>query len=68
MYISVLSQNSFYNLLKGDNKSEKFFKVLNERIKCAQQEIKSTMSVNMNDLGAGDVQEPATNLTSKGKL
>ncbi|XP_073472149.1 inositol 1,4,5-trisphosphate-gated calcium channel ITPR3 isoform X3 [Aquarana catesbeiana] len=59
-------QNSFYNLLKGDNKSEKFFKVLNERIKCAQQEIKSTMSVNMNDLGAGDVQEPATNLTSKG--
>ncbi|KAM5180265.1 inositol 1,4,5-trisphosphate-gated calcium channel ITPR3 [Mantella aurantiaca] len=58
-------QNSFYSLLKGDNKSEKFFKVLNERIKSAQQEIKSTMSVNMSDLGAGDSQEPAGTLTSK---
>nr|DBA33817.1 TPA: hypothetical protein GDO54_001448 [Pyxicephalus adspersus] len=60
-------QNSFYNLLKGDNKSEKFFKVLNERIKNAQQEIKSTMSVNMSDLGSGDSQEPAGNLASKGR-
>ncbi|CAI9572360.1 unnamed protein product, partial [Staurois parvus] len=58
-------QNSFYNLLKADNKSEKFFKVFNERIKSAQQEIKSTMSVNMNDLGAGDAQESASNLPSK---
>ncbi|XP_063309193.1 inositol 1,4,5-trisphosphate receptor type 3 isoform X1 [Pelobates fuscus] len=50
-------QNSFYNLMKGDNKSEKFFKVLNERIKSAQQEIKSTMSVNMSDLGSSETNE-----------
>ncbi|KAM9292317.1 inositol 1,4,5-trisphosphate-gated calcium channel ITPR3 isoform 2-T2 [Gastrophryne carolinensis] len=60
-------QNSFYNLMKGDNKSEKFFKVLNERIKCAQQEIKSTMSVNMSDLGISDPQEADGNLASKGR-
>ncbi|XP_068125479.1 inositol 1,4,5-trisphosphate-gated calcium channel ITPR3 isoform X2 [Hyperolius riggenbachi] len=60
-------QNSFYNLLKGDNKSEKFFKVFNERIKCAQQEIKSTMSVNMSDLGAGDSQEPEDTVQAKGR-
>ncbi|KAG9471555.1 hypothetical protein GDO78_014283 [Eleutherodactylus coqui] len=59
-------QNSFYNLMKGDNKSEKFFKVLFERIKSAQQEIKSTMSVNMNDLGSNETHEMGGNLTSKG--
>ncbi|KAG8588891.1 hypothetical protein GDO81_006140 [Engystomops pustulosus] len=59
-------QNSFYNLMKGDNKSEKFFKVLFERIKSAQQEIKSTMSVNMNDLGSNETHEAGENLTTKG--
>ncbi|KAM4046679.1 inositol 1,4,5-trisphosphate-gated calcium channel ITPR3 isoform 2-T2 [Anomaloglossus baeobatrachus] len=59
-------QNSFYNLMKGDNKSEKFFKVLFERIKSAQQEIKSTMSVNMNDLGSNEAHETGENLTTKG--
>ncbi|XP_056413537.1 inositol 1,4,5-trisphosphate receptor type 3 isoform X2 [Hyla sarda] len=59
-------QNSFYNLMKGDNKSEKFFKVLFERIKSAQQEIKSTMSVNMNDLGSNETPEVGGNLTTKG--
>uniref|UniRef100_A0A8C5P7S0 Inositol 1,4,5-trisphosphate receptor n=1 Tax=Leptobrachium leishanense TaxID=445787 RepID=A0A8C5P7S0_9ANUR len=60
-------QNSFYNLMKGDNKSEKFFKVLNERIKSAQQEIKSTMSVNMSDLGASErgTQSPMTSASPR---
>ncbi|XP_030076286.1 inositol 1,4,5-trisphosphate-gated calcium channel ITPR3 isoform X1 [Microcaecilia unicolor] len=53
-------QNSFYNLMKGDNKSEKFFKVLHDRIKSAQQEIKSTVSVNMNDLGSKSREERET--------
>ncbi|XP_041439755.1 inositol 1,4,5-trisphosphate receptor type 3 isoform X2 [Xenopus laevis] len=60
-------QNSFYNLMKGDNKSEKFFKVLNERMKCAQQEIKSTMSVNMNDLGAHETDEGNADYPTKGR-
>lgn len=54
--------------MKGDNKSEKFFKVLFERIKSAQQEIKSTMSVNMNDLSSSETHETGGNLTTKGKL
>ncbi|XP_032898387.1 inositol 1,4,5-trisphosphate receptor type 3 [Amblyraja radiata] len=45
-------QNSFHALMTGDRKSEKFFKVLNNRIKTAQQEIKATVSVNMNDQGS----------------
>ncbi|GCC26788.1 hypothetical protein chiPu_0005208 [Chiloscyllium punctatum] len=44
-------QNSFYSLMTSDNKSEKFFKVLNQRMKVAQQEIKANVSVNMSDLG-----------------
>uniref|UniRef100_UPI00398F4F09 inositol 1,4,5-trisphosphate-gated calcium channel ITPR3 isoform X3 n=1 Tax=Pristiophorus japonicus TaxID=55135 RepID=UPI00398F4F09 len=44
-------QNSFHILMTGDNKSEKFFKVLHQRMKIAQQEIKANVSVNMNDLG-----------------
>uniref|UniRef100_A0A5F8HI75 Inositol 1,4,5-trisphosphate receptor n=1 Tax=Monodelphis domestica TaxID=13616 RepID=A0A5F8HI75_MONDO len=45
-------QKSFYNLMTGDKKSEKFFKVLHDRMKRAQQETKSTVTVNMNDLGS----------------
>ncbi|XP_067095628.1 inositol 1,4,5-trisphosphate receptor type 3 isoform X3 [Osmerus mordax] len=43
-------QNSFYKLMMGDNKSEKFFKVLNERMKEAQQDIKATVSVNVGEM------------------
>uniref|UniRef100_A0A669DV13 Inositol 1,4,5-trisphosphate receptor n=1 Tax=Oreochromis niloticus TaxID=8128 RepID=A0A669DV13_ORENI len=39
-------QNSFYKLMMGDNKSEKFFKVFNDRMKEAQADIKATVSVN----------------------
>uniref|UniRef100_A0A4W6FQP1 Inositol 1,4,5-trisphosphate receptor n=1 Tax=Lates calcarifer TaxID=8187 RepID=A0A4W6FQP1_LATCA len=39
-------QNSFYKLMMGDNKSEKFFKVLHDRMKEAQTDIKATVSVN----------------------
>uniref|UniRef100_A0A8D0EEI2 Inositol 1,4,5-trisphosphate receptor n=1 Tax=Salvator merianae TaxID=96440 RepID=A0A8D0EEI2_SALMN len=44
-------QKSFYNLMTSDKKCEKFFKVLHDRMKKAQQEVKSTVTVNMNDIG-----------------
>ncbi|CAM5170713.1 unnamed protein product [Eretmochelys imbricata] len=44
-------QKSFYNLMTSDKKCEKFFKVLHERMKKAQQETKSIVSVNMTDIG-----------------
>ncbi|XP_037698366.1 inositol 1,4,5-trisphosphate receptor type 3 [Choloepus didactylus] len=44
-------QKSFYNLMTSDKKSERFFKVLHDRMKRAQQETKSTVTVNMSDLG-----------------
>lgn len=34
----------------GDNKSEKFFKVLNDRMRNAQLDIKSTISVNVGEM------------------
>uniref|UniRef100_A0A7N9AK99 Inositol 1,4,5-trisphosphate receptor n=1 Tax=Mastacembelus armatus TaxID=205130 RepID=A0A7N9AK99_9TELE len=40
-------QNSFYKLMMGHNKSEKFFKVLHDRMKEAQSDIKATVSVNI---------------------
>ncbi|XP_073724012.1 inositol 1,4,5-trisphosphate-gated calcium channel ITPR3 isoform X3 [Misgurnus anguillicaudatus] len=43
-------QNSFYKLMMGDNKSEKFFKVLNDRMKNAQLEVKSNISVNVGEM------------------
>uniref|UniRef100_A0A3Q3KDU2 Inositol 1,4,5-trisphosphate receptor n=1 Tax=Monopterus albus TaxID=43700 RepID=A0A3Q3KDU2_MONAL len=43
-------QNSFYKLMKGDNKSEKFFKVLHDRMKEAQTDIKATVSVNVGEM------------------
>ncbi|XP_078276818.1 inositol 1,4,5-trisphosphate-gated calcium channel ITPR3 [Rhinoraja longicauda] len=45
-------QNYFHELMTGNSKSEKFFKVLNNRMKTAQQEIKATVSVNMHDQGS----------------
>nr|XP_056703464.1 inositol 1,4,5-trisphosphate receptor type 2 [Euleptes europaea] len=44
-------QYSFYQQLNEQKKSEKFFKVLYDRMKTAQQEIRSTVSVNTVDLG-----------------
>ncbi|XP_072569106.1 inositol 1,4,5-trisphosphate-gated calcium channel ITPR3 [Paramormyrops kingsleyae] len=43
-------QNSFYKQMMGDNKSEKFFKVLHDRIKNAQLDIKATVSVNVGEM------------------
>ncbi|MEQ2240912.1 Inositol 1,4,5-trisphosphate receptor type 3, partial [Ilyodon furcidens] len=43
-------QNSFYKLMMGDNKSEKFFKVLHDRMKEAQTDIKATVSVNVGEM------------------
>ncbi|XP_077567065.1 inositol 1,4,5-trisphosphate-gated calcium channel ITPR3 [Stigmatopora nigra] len=43
-------QNSFYKLMMGDNNSEKFFKVLHDRMKEAQMDIKATVSVNVGEM------------------
>ncbi|KAI7798187.1 putative inositol 1, partial [Triplophysa rosa] len=43
-------QNSFYKLMMGDNKSEKFFKVLNDRMTNARLEVKSNISVNVGEM------------------
>lgn len=46
----LILQNSFYKLMMGDNKSEKFFKVLHDRMKEAQADIKATVSVNVGEM------------------
>ncbi|KAK9516864.1 hypothetical protein VZT92_024773 [Zoarces viviparus] len=43
-------QNSFYNQLHKQKKSERFFKVFYDRMRLAQQEIRATVSVNMFEL------------------
>nr|XP_019594220.1 PREDICTED: inositol 1,4,5-trisphosphate receptor type 3 [Rhinolophus sinicus] len=62
-------QKSFYNLMTSDKKSERFFKVLHDRMKRAQQETKSTVAVNMSDLGSQprEDREPA-DPTPKGRV
>ncbi|XP_012317079.2 inositol 1,4,5-trisphosphate receptor type 3 [Aotus nancymaae] len=62
-------QKSFHNLMMSDKKSERFFKVLHDRMKRAQQETKSTVAVNMNDLGSQphEDREPA-DPTTKGRV
>ncbi|OCT88001.1 hypothetical protein XELAEV_18016630mg [Xenopus laevis] len=50
-------QNSFYKQLDMQKKSEKFFKVLYDRMKTAQQEIRATVSVNTVDLGTKKKEE-----------
>ncbi|XP_057607181.1 inositol 1,4,5-trisphosphate receptor type 3 isoform X1 [Chionomys nivalis] len=62
-------QKSFYNLMMSDKKSERFFKVLHDRMKRAQQETKSTVAVNMSDLGSQprEDREPA-DPTTKGRV
>lgn len=44
------TQNSFYNQLSMQKKSERFFKVFYDRLRLAQQEIRATVSVNMCEL------------------
>ena len=65
---AVHLQKSFYNLMTSDKKSERFFKVLHDRMKRAQQETKSTVAVNMSDLGSQprEGREPA-DPTAKGQ-
>ncbi|XP_014744572.1 PREDICTED: inositol 1,4,5-trisphosphate receptor type 2 isoform X5 [Sturnus vulgaris] len=46
------TQYSTYQQLKEQKKSERFFKVLYDRMKAAQQEIRSTVTVNTIDLGS----------------
>lgn len=48
---NILLQYSFYQQLNEQKKSEKFFKVLYDRMRAAQQEIRSTVTVNTLDLG-----------------
>ncbi|KAL1256957.1 hypothetical protein QQF64_012502, partial [Cirrhinus molitorella] len=43
-------QNSFYNQLHKQKKSEKFFKVFYDRMELAQKEIRASVSVNMFEL------------------
>lgn len=52
LFITTLSltQNSFYSQLFKQKKSETFFKVFYDRMRLAQQEIRSTVSVNMFEL------------------
>lgn len=66
-HLTIRPQKSFYNLMTSDKKSERFFKVLHDRMKRAQQETKSTVAVNMSDLGGQppEDREPA-DPTTKG--
>uniref|UniRef100_A0A8B9ICN6 Inositol 1,4,5-trisphosphate receptor n=1 Tax=Anser brachyrhynchus TaxID=132585 RepID=A0A8B9ICN6_9AVES len=57
------TQYSTYQQLKEQKKSEKFFKVLYDRMKAAQQEIRSTVTVNTIDLGSQLTE--ASSATSK---
>lgn len=50
-FVSIFpTQNSFYNQLSMQKKSERFFKVFYDRLRLAQQEIRATVSVNMSEL------------------
>ncbi|XP_062860264.1 inositol 1,4,5-trisphosphate receptor type 2 [Trichomycterus rosablanca] len=50
-------QNSFYNQLHKQKKSEKFFKVFFDRMQSAQKEIRSTVSVNMFEISCRKREE-----------
>ncbi|XP_056137973.1 inositol 1,4,5-trisphosphate receptor type 2 [Lampris incognitus] len=52
-------QNSFYNQLYKQKKSERFCKVFYDRMRVAQQEIRSTVSVNMFELSSRKRDEDA---------
>uniref|UniRef100_A0A671LFL9 Inositol 1,4,5-trisphosphate receptor n=1 Tax=Sinocyclocheilus anshuiensis TaxID=1608454 RepID=A0A671LFL9_9TELE len=59
-------QNSFYNQLHKQKKSEKFFKVFYDRMELAQKAIRSSVSVNMFELSyiRGQLKD-ASSVTSK---
>lgn len=57
-------QYSTYQQLKEQKKSEKFFKVLYDRMKAAQQEIRSTVTVSTIDLGSKKKDEDSDLTTS----
>ncbi|XP_019371248.1 PREDICTED: inositol 1,4,5-trisphosphate receptor type 2 isoform X3 [Gavialis gangeticus] len=62
------TQYSSYQQLKEQKKSEKFFKVLYDHMKVAQQEIRSTVTVNMIDLGSkkkDDDNDPTISVPKK---
>ncbi|XP_049746274.1 inositol 1,4,5-trisphosphate receptor type 3 isoform X2 [Elephas maximus indicus] len=61
-------QKSFYNLMTSDKKSERFFKVLHDRMKRAQQETKSTVTVNMSDLGNQPREDREPDPVAKGRV
>uniref|UniRef100_A0A3P9JM70 Inositol 1,4,5-trisphosphate receptor n=1 Tax=Oryzias latipes TaxID=8090 RepID=A0A3P9JM70_ORYLA len=65
---NTVIQRSFYQRLTTDNKSEKFFKVFNERMKLAQQEIKATVTVNTSDLGSKKKDEEPPDKVTSGPL
>ncbi|XP_076840863.1 inositol 1,4,5-trisphosphate-gated calcium channel ITPR2 isoform X1 [Brachyhypopomus gauderio] len=50
-------QNSFYHQLHKQKKSEMFFKVFYDHMQLAQKEIRSTVSVNMFDVGSRKREE-----------
>lgn len=54
---TVSLQNSFYHQLHKQKKSEKFFKVFYDRMQLAQKEIRSTVSVNMFEIGCRKREE-----------
>lgn len=60
----VFLQYSFYQQLHEQKKSEKFFKVLYDRMKAAQKEIRSTVTVNTVDLGSKKRDEDNELMTS----
>uniref|UniRef100_H3C9T0 Inositol 1,4,5-trisphosphate receptor n=1 Tax=Tetraodon nigroviridis TaxID=99883 RepID=H3C9T0_TETNG len=61
-------QRSFFHRLTGDNKSERFFRVFNDRMKLAQQEIKATMTVNTSDLGSKKKDEEPADKDAPGRV
>uniref|UniRef100_A0A7N6BBH0 Inositol 1,4,5-trisphosphate receptor n=1 Tax=Anabas testudineus TaxID=64144 RepID=A0A7N6BBH0_ANATE len=63
-------QNSFYSQLFKQKKSETFFKVFYDRMRLAQQEIRSTVSVNMFELSTrkkDDDGDVSSTRSKKGK-
>uniref|UniRef100_A0A671XBQ4 Inositol 1,4,5-trisphosphate receptor n=1 Tax=Sparus aurata TaxID=8175 RepID=A0A671XBQ4_SPAAU len=57
-------QNSFYNQLYKQKKSERFFKVFYDRMRTAQQEIRATVSVNMFELSCRKRDDDGADVSS----
>lgn len=66
MLITALpaTQNSFYNQLYKQKKSERFFKVFYDRMRTAQQEIRATVSVNMFELSCRKRDDDGADVSS----